>query len=81
MSLLTAHKVLVVTAILFCAGFAVREAIAVAAGTDRGLVPLFLGAIAAAGAVGLVLYLRWLLRTKGRALDPAAERRRRARDN
>jgi len=55
MSLLTAHKVLVVTAVLFCAGFAVREAMAVVAGADGVLVPLI--------------------------LDPAAERRRRARDN
>ena len=81
MSLLTAHKVLVVTAVLFCAGFAVREAMAVVAGADGVLVPLILGAVSATGAVVLVLYLRWLLRTKGRVLDPAAERRRRARDN
>jgi hypothetical protein len=72
MSLLTVHKVMVATAILFCAGFAVREVILLASG--GGFVSAFLGLVSAAGAVVLAFYLRWLLRTKGRSLEAASRR-------
>jgi hypothetical protein len=79
MSLLTLHKVMIVTAILFCAGFAVREAVLVV--TGGGVLPILLGAISAGGALALARYLRWLLRTKGRALDAASASPRGRRDN
>lgn len=70
MNLLTAHKLMVTTAILFCTGFAVRELV---------LGELLLGAASGGGAVGLAIYLRWLLRSKGKQLRAAA--RREPRDN
>ncbi len=79
MSLLTVHKVMIATAILFCAGFAVREAVLIV--TVGGFVPVLLGAISAGGALALALYLRWLLRTKGRALEAAHATPRVRRDN
>lgn len=79
MSLLTFHKLMIATAILFCAGFAVREVVLVV--SSGGAVPVLLGAVSAAGAVLLAVYLRWLLRTKGRALDAASRSPRRPRDN
>jgi hypothetical protein len=71
MSLLTVHKVLIVTAILFCAGFAVRD---VAIGDGRTLTVLRVGA-SAAGAIALGGYLRWLVRTKGSAMEAAVRDR------
>jgi hypothetical protein len=72
-TLLTAHKVMIATAVAFCAGFAVREVVLFARG--GAAVDLALGAAAGVGAIALVVYLRWLLRTKGRRLAPAAKRR------
>jgi hypothetical protein len=79
MTLLTAHKIMVATAILFLIGFAVREAMLVA--RAGGAVDLGLGATAAVGAAALAIYLRWLLRSKGKALEAAAKRRSSRRDN
>jgi hypothetical protein len=79
MSLFAAHKLMIATAILFCTGFAVREA--VLAVSSGGAVPVLLGAVSAAGAVALAVYLRWLVRSKGQALDAASTSPRRPRDN
>jgi hypothetical protein len=72
MSLLTVHKVMVVTAIVFSAGFAVRELV-VASHSGSALTAV-LGAFSALAAVLLAVYLRWLVRTKGRKLCAAAPR-------
>ena len=66
MSLFTLHKVMIITAIVFCAGFAVRGTTIVF--RSGGITPFVLAVISAGGAVVLALYLRWLIRTKGRAL-------------
>jgi len=75
MSLLTVHKVMVVTAIVFSVGFAARELV-LAIRTGSTLAAVF-GAFSALAALGLAVYLRWLLRTKGRKLCAASSRPRR----
>jgi Kef-type K+ transport system membrane component KefB len=79
MTLLTAHKVMILTGIAFCALFAVRAAIISV--KDGGAVPILFLVVSTAGAIGLAAYLRWLVRTKGRRLEAAANRRSSARDN
>jgi hypothetical protein len=79
MNLFAVHKLMIATAILFCAGFAVREAVEIA--RSGGGLAILLGAVSAAGAVVLGFYLRWLMRTKGRALDAASKGRSPPRDN
>jgi hypothetical protein len=66
MSLLTVHCVMVVTAIVFSVGFAAREVV-VACRSGSAQDAIFAGA-AALAALLLAVYLRWLLRTKGRRL-------------
>jgi len=72
MSLLTVHKVMVVTAIVFSAGFAAREVV-LATRSGSTLAVVF-AAFSALAALGLAVYLRWLLRTKGRKLCAASSR-------
>jgi hypothetical protein len=72
MSLLTVHKVMVVTAIVFSAGFAARELV-LAVHTGSALTAV-LAAFSALAALLLAVYLRWLLRTKGRKLCAASRR-------
>jgi hypothetical protein len=79
MTLFTLHKVMIGTAIAFCALFAVRAGY-LSANEGGGLQILFL-VFSAAGAIALTAYLRWLVRTKGRRLEAAANRRSSARDN
>jgi hypothetical protein len=67
------HKLLIVTAILFAAGFAVRELV-ISFGDDGSAITWILAAGSGSMAVGLALYLRWLIRTKS---DTLAGRRRR----
>ena len=74
MKLLTAHKIMIATAIAFSAGFAVREAVLFARSGDA--LPLVLAIGSAAAAIALAAYIRWLLRAKRDALAPAAKRRR-----
>ena len=76
MSLLRVHKVLIAIAILFCAGFAVRD---IASG-DAHAGTVWRVAASAIGAIVLGLYLR-LVRTKGGALDANTLRSRRRGDN
>lgn len=79
MTLLTVHKVMIATAIAFCALFAVRSAVISA--RDGGALPILLLLLSAAGAIGLSAYLRWLVRSRGRRLQAAANRRSSPRDN
>ena len=72
MSLLTVHKVMVVTAIVFSAGFAARELV-LATRTGSALAAVF-AAFSALAALGLAVYLRWLLRARGRTLRAASSR-------
>lgn len=72
MSLLTVHIVMVATAILFSVGFAARELV-LAARSGSALAAVF-AAFSALAALGLAVYLRWLLRTKGRKLRAASSR-------
>ena len=62
MALLTMHKILIVSAAVLCAGFAVREGLLIAMSSHGGSM-VVAGASTAAGA-GLIFYLRWLLRSK-----------------
>lgn len=75
MGLLTVHKVMVVTAIVFSACFAARELV-LATRSGSALAAVF-AAFSALAALGLAVYLRWLLRTKGRKLCAASSRPRR----
>jgi len=77
MSLLRVHKVLIAIAILFCAGFAVRD---IASG-DAHAGTVWRVAASAIGAIVLGLYLRRLVRTKGGALDANTLRSKRRGDN
>jgi hypothetical protein len=70
MTLLRVHKVLIATAILFCAGFAVRD---VASGDGSTWMVLRVAASAAA-AITFALYLRWLVRTKASVRQTSAVR-------
>jgi hypothetical protein len=70
LGLLTVHKVMVVTAIVFSAGFAARELVLAIRG-GSALAAVF-AAFSALAALLLALYLRWLLRTKGRKLCAAS---------
>jgi hypothetical protein len=71
MSLLAVHIVMVVSAIVFSVGFAVRE-VALARGGSS--VAAVFAAFSALAALGLAVYLRWLLRTKGRRIRAASSR-------
>jgi hypothetical protein len=77
MSLLNVHKVLIMTAILLCVGFALRD---VATGDASTLAMLRVTA-SMTGAIVLGLYLRWLVRAQGRVMDAAALRDVSRRDN
>jgi hypothetical protein len=70
MSLLTVHIVMVVTAIVFSVGFAVREL--VLAIRSEGIQSAVFAALSVLAALLLAVYLRWLLRTKGRRLRAAS---------
>ncbi len=72
MSLLTVHRVMVVTAIVFSIGFAARELLL--ATRSGGALAAAFAAFSALAALGLAVYLRWLLRTKGRRLRAASSR-------
>jgi hypothetical protein len=75
MGLLTVHRVMVVTAIVFSAGFAAREL--VLATRSGSTLEAVLAAFSVLAALGLAVYLRWLrwlLRTKGRKLCAASSR-------
>jgi len=64
MDLVTFHRLVIVVAIVFCAGFAVRGLSLVAfVGRGHGTSTALLAAGAGAAAVGLGFYLRWLRRT------------------
>jgi hypothetical protein len=76
MSLLRIHKLLIAMAILLCACFAAR-AVANSSGAIR---VLCVATAATAGSV-LALYLRWLLRNEGYAVDAAASSSKSQRDN
>jgi hypothetical protein len=59
------HKALMVVAIVFCLAFAVRTlAIAVDQGRNIDIETVVMGLMSALASVGLVRYLRWLVRTK-----------------
>ena len=68
MSLYTLHRLVIVVAILFCAGFALRALVlALSSGSGRiGSAALALAFALVTG--GLIRYLRWLVREKSRAL-------------
>jgi hypothetical protein len=72
MSLLTVHIVMVVTAIVFSVGFAARELVLAIRG--GGTLAAVFGALSVLAALLLAVYLRWLLRTKGRRLRAASSR-------
>ncbi len=57
MSLLTAHKVLISTAIALFAGYALSELRRLLSGDTAALLPAMLSALAA---LGLGIYLRWV---------------------
>ena len=59
MQLLTVHRILIGSAIVVFAGYAVREAFAYAAGDAEAIVG---GLVSLAGAAALLAYLRWLRR-------------------
>ena len=59
MALIRVHKVMIGTALLFCALFTIRALVA-----EESL----LGGIFAVITVSLALYFRWFLRTKAQAL-------------
>lgn len=71
MSLLTVHIVMVVSAIVFSVGFAAREVVLARSGSEPAAV---LAAFSALAGLGLAVYLRWLLRTKGRRIRAASSR-------
>ena len=71
MSLLTVHIVMVVSAIVFSVGFAAREVVLARSGSTLAAA---LAAFSALAALGLAVYLRWLLRTKGRRIRAASSR-------
>ena len=63
MSLISFHRFLIVTAIVFCFGFALWEFIAPASG--RGIGAVLLGSVFTLLGLGLVVYLRRLARFLG----------------
>jgi hypothetical protein len=65
---------MVVSAIVFSVGFAAREVVLARGGSALAAV---LAAFSALAALGLAVYLRWLLRTKGRRIRAASSRPRR----
>lgn len=67
MPLYRLHKIMIMTAIAFCAIFAVRQ-VAVTVGSG-GVVDGLLGGFAVVAGFALAFYLRWLIREKGSALD------------
>jgi hypothetical protein len=79
MTLLTVHKVMIAAAIAFCVLFAVRAA--VISVSEGGTLPVLFFLVSAAGAIALAVYLRWLVRSKSRRLEAAANRRSSGRDN
>lgn len=79
MTLLTVHKVMIATAIAFCALFAVRAGYLSV--NEGGALQILFLVFSVAGAITLGAYLRWLVRSKGRRLEAAANRRSSARDN
>jgi hypothetical protein len=74
MSLFTLHKLLITTAIVFLAGFALRGLVMAIRGHASWTTAL-LSVASAAASVGLVGYLRWMIRTKS-ALAPRQRPRR-----
>lgn len=66
MNLYTLHRLVITVAVLFCAGYAVRGLAIAASSSESAGAGASISALAAVGlAVGLALYLRWLVRTKG----------------
>jgi hypothetical protein len=65
LSLYTLHRIVIGVAVLFCAGYAVRGlAIATASGGEGDAGASVSALASAVLAVGLALYLRWLIRAK-----------------
>jgi hypothetical protein len=80
MSLFTLHKLLITTAIVFLAGFGLRGLVMAMRGHASWATAL-LSVAAAAASVGLVGYLRWLIRTKSALAPRPPPRRRPLRDD
>lgn len=63
MNLYALHRLLIVVAMLFCAGFALRGVVQIAGG-HRSTTTLVLALFSGAASVGLALYLRWFRRKR-----------------
>lgn len=75
MSLYKVHRIMIGTALVFCAGFALRGAVLLFVTRFNGATTAY-SAVSAVLAVALAYYLRWLVKNKPSLTEPRPPRRR-----